>query len=229
MAKVPEYAQELFNIQVPEALAKHPDKAKEIGAVYLFKITGDDGGTWTVDLAANPPALHAGRQGQRAVHPRSRARRLQADADQPGDRHAALLPGQAARHRRPDARHQAPEALLDGSTAMHAPRCEGVRVLDLVAAHPRSVLHADPLRPGGLRRQAGGPARRRLPARVSAAEERAVGALQRAQSRQALALSRPQEAGGPRRAVQAGRQATTWSSRASRRACSTASASASRR
>ena len=79
-----------------------------------------------------PRPLQAGRQGQRAVHHRSRARRLQADADEPGARHAALLPGQAARHRRPDARHQAPEALLDGCVRLHA-RCplEGLRVLDL--------------------------------------------------------------------------------------------------
>ena len=72
MAKVPENAQELFNVQVPEALSKFPDKAREIGAVYLFKITGDGGGTWTVDLTANPPVVHPGRQGQRAVHVRSR-------------------------------------------------------------------------------------------------------------------------------------------------------------
>ncbi len=72
MAKVPENAQELFNVQVPEALTKHPDKAREIGAVYLFKIAGDGGGTWTVDLTAQPARGHAGRQGQRAVHLRGR-------------------------------------------------------------------------------------------------------------------------------------------------------------
>ena len=63
MAKVPESAHELFDTQVPEALAKHPDKAKEIGAVYLFKITGDDGGSWTVDLVGNPPSCTAGDKG----------------------------------------------------------------------------------------------------------------------------------------------------------------------
>ena len=60
MAKVPENAQELFNVQVPEALTKFPDKAREIGAVYLFKIAGDGGGTWTVDLTANPPLVSQG-------------------------------------------------------------------------------------------------------------------------------------------------------------------------
>jgi hypothetical protein len=63
MPKIPESAQELFNQQVPEAIAKHPDKAKEIGAVYLFKITGDDGGTWTVDLASATPSCTEGDKG----------------------------------------------------------------------------------------------------------------------------------------------------------------------
>ncbi len=63
MPKVPESAQELFNTQVPEALKAHPDKAKEIGAVYLFKITGDDGGTWTVDLASATPSCTPGDKG----------------------------------------------------------------------------------------------------------------------------------------------------------------------
>jgi putative sterol carrier protein len=63
MAKVPENAQELFNVQVPEALSKFPDKAREIGAVYLFKISGDGGGTWTVDLTSNPPEVKEGDKG----------------------------------------------------------------------------------------------------------------------------------------------------------------------
>ncbi len=63
MAKAPESAQELFNTQVPAALSAHPDKAKEIGAIYLFKITGDDGGTWTVDLASATPSCVVGEKG----------------------------------------------------------------------------------------------------------------------------------------------------------------------
>ena len=63
MPKIPESAQELFNTQVPEAISKNPDKAKEIGAVYLFKITGDGGGTWTVDLAAATPICVQGDKG----------------------------------------------------------------------------------------------------------------------------------------------------------------------
>jgi hypothetical protein len=59
----PKDAQELFNTQVPEALAKNPDKAREIGAVYAFKISGDGGGEWTVDLQSNPPTCTPGISG----------------------------------------------------------------------------------------------------------------------------------------------------------------------
>lgn len=59
----PKDAQELFNTQVPDALAKNPEKAREIGAVYAFKISGDGGGEWTVDLQSNPPTCTAGISG----------------------------------------------------------------------------------------------------------------------------------------------------------------------
>lgn len=51
---------EFFDKRVPEELGKHPDKAKEIAAVYLFKISGADGGTWTADLKSTPPTCVAG-------------------------------------------------------------------------------------------------------------------------------------------------------------------------
>ena len=63
MATLPKDAQELFNQQVPAALAAHPDKAKEIGAVYAFKINGDGGGEWTVDLKSDAPTCQPGLQG----------------------------------------------------------------------------------------------------------------------------------------------------------------------
>ena len=53
-------AKELFNEQVPKALAANPDKGKEIGAVYCFKISGPNGGTWTVDLSSTPPTCKPG-------------------------------------------------------------------------------------------------------------------------------------------------------------------------
>ncbi len=56
-------AQELFNTQVPASIAKNPDGAKAIGAIYVFKITGDDGGVWTVDLASATPTVSTGDAG----------------------------------------------------------------------------------------------------------------------------------------------------------------------
>ena len=59
----PTNAKELFDDMIPRGLAKHPDKAKEVGAVYAFKITGDDGGEWVVDLAGSPPTCTPGTSG----------------------------------------------------------------------------------------------------------------------------------------------------------------------
>lgn len=53
---------EFFDKRVPEVLAKHPEKAKEVAAIYVFKISGDDGGTWTADLASTPPSCVPGEQ-----------------------------------------------------------------------------------------------------------------------------------------------------------------------
>ena len=51
---------EFFGKRVPEALAAQPERAKEVAAVYLFKITGDEGGTWTANLLASPPWCRPG-------------------------------------------------------------------------------------------------------------------------------------------------------------------------
>lgn len=52
-----------FDVKVPAALSAHPDKAKDVAAVYLFNISGADGGTWTVDLVSNPPTCKPGTHG----------------------------------------------------------------------------------------------------------------------------------------------------------------------
>src|SRR5438045_6261989 len=51
---------EFFGQRVPTELAKHPEKAKDVAAIYLFKISGPDGGTWTADLKSSPPTCVAG-------------------------------------------------------------------------------------------------------------------------------------------------------------------------
>ncbi|MEO8212994.1 MAG: SCP2 sterol-binding domain-containing protein [Myxococcales bacterium] len=52
-----------FDQKVPAALAAHPERAKDVAAVYLFKIAGADGGTWTVDLVSTPPTCVPGEVG----------------------------------------------------------------------------------------------------------------------------------------------------------------------
>jgi hypothetical protein len=52
-----------FDQKVPAALASNPEKAKDVAAVYLFKIAGPDGGTWTVDLVSTPPTCTPGASG----------------------------------------------------------------------------------------------------------------------------------------------------------------------
>jgi alkyl sulfatase BDS1-like metallo-beta-lactamase superfamily hydrolase len=48
-------AKELFDVSLPSGLKANVEKAKSIGAIYCFKISGPNGGTWTVDLKADPP------------------------------------------------------------------------------------------------------------------------------------------------------------------------------
>jgi putative sterol carrier protein len=45
--------QKLFNETLPEGIAKHADKAKEIGAKFQMNITGDGGGSWFIDLTSD--------------------------------------------------------------------------------------------------------------------------------------------------------------------------------
>jgi hypothetical protein len=64
MPTLPKDAQELFDEQVPRALQEHPDKAKAVNAIYCFKISGEGGGDWTVDLTSDPPTVAKGDTGK---------------------------------------------------------------------------------------------------------------------------------------------------------------------
>jgi hypothetical protein len=57
---MPTSVKAFFDTRVPEVLSKSPEKVADIAAVYLFKISGPDGGTWTVDLKSTPPTCVAG-------------------------------------------------------------------------------------------------------------------------------------------------------------------------
>jgi putative sterol carrier protein len=55
-------AQTDFTSRLPTKISNDPAKAKAIGAVFLFKITGDGGGTWTIDCK-NEPGVYPGEKG----------------------------------------------------------------------------------------------------------------------------------------------------------------------
>lgn len=41
---------QVFEEHLPKGIAENVEKAKEVDAVYQFDVTGDDGGTWVIDL-----------------------------------------------------------------------------------------------------------------------------------------------------------------------------------
>ena len=53
---------QIFEEKIGPRLTADPEKAKSVNAIYQFDITGDDGGTWTVDLTQ--PAVSAGATGK---------------------------------------------------------------------------------------------------------------------------------------------------------------------
>jgi SCP-2 sterol transfer family len=55
---------DFFDRRVPEALRANPGRAKDVAAIYLFKISGSQGGTWTANLLADPPTCTPGESGQ---------------------------------------------------------------------------------------------------------------------------------------------------------------------
>ncbi|AGP35690.1 MULTISPECIES: SCP2 sterol-binding domain-containing protein [Sorangium] len=55
--------QRLFNEELPAALAKHSDAAKQIGGKYQINVTGEGGGEWLIDLSDTGPKLASGNPG----------------------------------------------------------------------------------------------------------------------------------------------------------------------
>ena len=56
-------AKEILETEIPNLLKSKPDLAKEINAILHFVITGDNGGTWTVDLTKGSEWVQSGAQG----------------------------------------------------------------------------------------------------------------------------------------------------------------------
>jgi hypothetical protein len=61
---MPTSVKDFFDRRVPDALRLHPEKAKDVAAIFWFTITGPDGGTWTADLLSSQPICQPGCIGQ---------------------------------------------------------------------------------------------------------------------------------------------------------------------
>jgi len=61
---MPTSVKAFFDQKVHAALATNPEKAKDVAAIYLFKVSGPDGGTWSVDLLASPTTCVPGEVGK---------------------------------------------------------------------------------------------------------------------------------------------------------------------
>ncbi|XXY20960.1 SCP2 sterol-binding domain-containing protein [Sorangium sp. So ce216] len=55
--------QKLFNEELPAALAKNADAAKQLGAKYQINVTGEGGGEWLIDLSDTGPKIASGNPG----------------------------------------------------------------------------------------------------------------------------------------------------------------------
>lgn len=45
---------EIFDTKIGPRISSEPDNAKKVNAVYMFDLTGDGGGQWTVNLKDAP-------------------------------------------------------------------------------------------------------------------------------------------------------------------------------
>ena len=56
-------AKDILENEIPTLLKSKPDLAKEINALLHFVVTGDQGGTWTIDLTKAADWVQTGAQG----------------------------------------------------------------------------------------------------------------------------------------------------------------------
>ena len=60
MPRLPTSASELFDQILPELLSAQKEQAKELGGIYAFRLPGQGGGEWTVDLTLDVPKVTQG-------------------------------------------------------------------------------------------------------------------------------------------------------------------------
>lgn len=53
-------ARSIFEQELPENLAANPEKATTTNAVFVFNLTGDEGGVWTLDLTKDSDHVSEG-------------------------------------------------------------------------------------------------------------------------------------------------------------------------
>ena len=53
-------AREIFEETLPAKLEADPDDAKATNAIYVFNLTGDDGGTWTLNFKKDEDFVEEG-------------------------------------------------------------------------------------------------------------------------------------------------------------------------
>lgn len=51
---------ELFDVRVPRGLEANPERVKEFKLILQFNVSGDNGGTWTVDTIQEPARCYQG-------------------------------------------------------------------------------------------------------------------------------------------------------------------------
>ena len=56
-------AKEILEVEIPKRIQAKPDIAKEINCVIHFNVTGNDGGTWTLDCTKADNWMTAGATG----------------------------------------------------------------------------------------------------------------------------------------------------------------------
>jgi putative sterol carrier protein len=52
--------QDILTHKIPQKLEANPDLASSINASYVFDLTGDEGGQWTLDLTSSPGTVKEG-------------------------------------------------------------------------------------------------------------------------------------------------------------------------
>lgn len=53
----------LFNEELPGALSRNSDAAKQIGSKYQINVTGEGGGEWFIDVSGSGPKVEQGSPG----------------------------------------------------------------------------------------------------------------------------------------------------------------------